>query len=135
MKRILLRSVPVLAVALAVVLVGFAPSTGVITDAEISAIVSNVDPGRIGNTALALQNFRTRQSCSDQPEPGHGVTAARDFIFNQIQLDSRPSSKAGSLCSSRLSNLANFQRNRLDPWGSQSEPAGDHRGTLRFAHH
>jgi acetylornithine deacetylase/succinyl-diaminopimelate desuccinylase-like protein len=53
------------------------------TDPEIGAILSNVDSNPILNTALTLQNFRTRQSCSDQPEPGHGVTAARDFILAQ----------------------------------------------------
>jgi hypothetical protein len=83
MKRMLIGSGLALPVILAVALVGFAPSNAVTTDAEISAIVSSVDASRIGNTALALQNFRTRQSCSDQPEPGHGVTAARDFLFNQ----------------------------------------------------
>ncbi len=30
-----------------------------------------------------MQNFRTRQSCSDQPQPSQGVTAARDFLFSQ----------------------------------------------------
>jgi len=40
-----------------------------------------------------LQNFRTRQSCSDQPEPGHGVTAARDFIL--AQYESIPGCKSG----------------------------------------
>src|SRR5215472_3069308 len=70
-------------VVLAAALVGFAPSNSLTTDPEISTIVSNVDSGRILNTVTALQNFRTRQSCSDQPEPGHGVTAARDFLFNQ----------------------------------------------------
>jgi Peptidase family M28 len=64
-------------------LVGFAPRRGVTSDPEISGILGNVDSSRILNTALTLQNFRTRQSCSDQPEPGHGVTAARDFILNQ----------------------------------------------------
>jgi hypothetical protein len=72
-----------LAIVLVVALVGFAPSTGVTTDAEISAILSNVDSSRIQNTARTMQNFRTRQSCSDQPEPGHRVTAARDFLFSQ----------------------------------------------------
>jgi hypothetical protein len=77
MKRTLIISGLMLAVVLVVTLVGFAPSTGVTTDPEISAILSNVDSSRIQNTAQTMQNFRTRQSCSDQPEPGHGVTAAR----------------------------------------------------------
>src|ERR1700716_601764 len=83
MKRTLIISGIMLAVVLVVTVVGFAPSTGVTTDPEISAILSNVDSSRIQNTAQTMQNFRTRQSCSDQPEPGHGVTAARDFLFSQ----------------------------------------------------
>src|SRR5256885_5968071 len=53
------------------------------TDPSIRSIIQNVDPARIQTTDLALQNFRTRQACSDTPEPGHGVTPAREFIFNQ----------------------------------------------------
>ena len=68
---------------LPLVLVAYAAAGGVPTDPDIAAILSNVDSNRIQNTALTLQNFRTRQSCSDQPEPGHGVTAARDFILAQ----------------------------------------------------
>jgi hypothetical protein len=70
---------------LTLVLVGLAPSSPVTTDPEITAIVNNVDSNRILDTATAMQNFRTRQSCSDQPEPGHGVTAARDFLFSQYR--------------------------------------------------
>jgi len=70
-------------VVLPLTLVAYAAAGGVPTDPDIAAILSNVDSNRIQNTALTLQNFRTRQSCSDQPEPGHGVTAARDFILAQ----------------------------------------------------
>jgi hypothetical protein len=83
MKRMLIGGVVVLSCVLALELVGFGQNNGVTTDPEISAILSNVDSTRILNTATTLQNFRTRQSCSDQPQPGQGVTAARDFIFNQ----------------------------------------------------
>src|SRR5437016_9068266 len=83
MKRMPMNSMLVLVVALPLATVRAAPDAGVTKDAEISAIVSSVDSTRILNTATALQNFRTRQSCSDQPEPGHGVTAARDFLFSQ----------------------------------------------------
>jgi len=72
-----------LMVALALVLSGFAPSTGVTTDREISYMISNVDSNRILKTATTLQSFGTRQSCSDQPQAGRGVTAARDFLFSQ----------------------------------------------------
>ena len=68
---------------IALVLVGLAPSSPVTTDPEISAIVNNVDSNRILDTATTMQNFRTRQSCSDQPEPADGATAARDFLFSQ----------------------------------------------------
>jgi hypothetical protein len=83
MKRLLIGGMLLLSCVLALQPVGFAQNNGVTTDPEISAILSNIDSNRILNTATAMQNFRTRQSCSDQPQPGQGVTAARDFIFNQ----------------------------------------------------
>jgi hypothetical protein len=79
MKRMLTNSSLMLVGVMTLVFVGLAPSSPVTTDPEISAIVNNVDSNRILETATTMQNFRTRQSCSDQPEPGHGVTAARDF--------------------------------------------------------
>src|SRR4029077_13757710 len=75
--------VVVLAAGLTAALVGFAPNSAVTVDPVISSIASSVDSSHILNTAQAMQNFRTRQSCSDQPAPGQGVTAARDFLFNQ----------------------------------------------------
>ena len=83
MKRMLIAGSFMLAIVLVFALVGFAPTASVTTDPEISSIVANVDSSRIAATAQTMQNFRTRQSCSDQPEPGHGVTAARDFLFSQ----------------------------------------------------
>jgi hypothetical protein len=83
MKRTQLNIGLLLIVALALVLLGFAPSPGVTTDPEISDIISQTDSNRILNTATTLQNFGTRQSCSDQPQPGRGVTAARDFLLSQ----------------------------------------------------
>jgi hypothetical protein len=83
MKRTLINSAVVLAIALPLVLVGFAPNSAVTTDPEISAILANINPNNIFNTAQTLQNFRTRQSCSGTPEPGHGVSAARDYLFAQ----------------------------------------------------
>jgi len=79
MKRTLISSGFVLIVAVA----AFTQGSSIKTDPNISAIISNVDAARIQTTDLALQNFRTRHACSDTPEPGHGVTAAREFIFNQ----------------------------------------------------
>lgn len=72
-----------LAAVLVVALAGFAPSEGVTTDPEISALVNNLDPNRILATAETLQNFRTRHTCSDQSVTGQGVNAARDFLFAQ----------------------------------------------------
>ena len=82
MKRMLFYSALVLAVA--AVVVGFAPGNGSITtDPEISSILTNINPNNIFNTAQTLQNFRTRQSCSDVAGPNQGVTAARDYLFAQ----------------------------------------------------
>jgi len=83
MNRTLINGSFLFVIAVALVLLGLAPSTGVTTDPEISAIISNVDSNRILNTATTLQNFGTRQSCSTQLASGQGVTAARDFLFNQ----------------------------------------------------
>ena len=82
MKRPLLNSVLVLTIA--ALLVGFAPNNGAVTtDSEISAILTNINPNNIFNTAQTLQNFRTRQSCSDIAGPNQGVTPARDYLFAQ----------------------------------------------------
>src|SRR5258708_6946623 len=74
-----------LLIVVPLLLVGFGAAGSLPTDPDIAAILGNVDSNRILNTAQTLQNFRTRQSCSDQPEPGHGVTAARDFILGQYK--------------------------------------------------
>ena len=83
MNRTLINSSLLLVVALAALLVGFTPSTSVTTDPEISAIIGNISSNHIFNTAQTLQNFGTRQSCSDEPQPGRGVTGARDYLFSQ----------------------------------------------------
>ena len=83
MNRTLISSSSLLVIAFAAALVSLAPSTGITTDPEISAIISNINPNNIFNTAQTLQNTRTHQSCSDQPQPGQGVTSARDFLFSQ----------------------------------------------------
>ena len=83
MNRTLINSSLLLVVALAALFVGFDPNTRITTDREISAIISNIKSNNIFNTAQTLENFGTRQSCSDQPQPGRGVTPARDFLFSQ----------------------------------------------------
>ena len=83
MKRTLINSSWLVVVALTVLLVGSAVKRDVTIDPEISSIVSHINSHNIFNTAQTLQNFGTRQSCSDQPQPGRGVSAARDFLFSQ----------------------------------------------------
>jgi hypothetical protein len=70
MNRILIGCGMVLTVALTAVLVGFASNNGVRTDAEISAMISRIDPSQIQNTVNTLANTFTHQSCSDSPAPG-----------------------------------------------------------------
>lgn len=82
MKLTLIGST-LLAAVLVVALAGFAPSTGVTTDPEISALLNNLDPFRILATAQKLQGFGTRHTCSGQPAPERGVDPARDFLFAQ----------------------------------------------------
>ena len=83
MKRPLTSSILLFLVILSLVLMGLARSSDRRTDPQITAIVNNVNSTNILNTATTMQNFRTRQSCSGEPEKGHGVTAARDFLFQQ----------------------------------------------------
>jgi peptidase M28-like protein len=83
MKRMRMNSILALVVALPLVAAGADRDAALSKDPDISSILSRVDGGRILDTATTLQNFRTRQSCSDTPEPGHGVTPARDFLFSQ----------------------------------------------------
>ena len=69
MKLSVIGSTLLAAIAVAA-LVGFAPSTGVTTDPEITALLNNLDPNRILATAQTLESFGTRHTCSDQPAPG-----------------------------------------------------------------
>jgi len=95
MKRMLSNSILALLVGLPLAAARADSDAGLTKDPEIGAIIRAVDADRILSTATTLQNFRTRQSCSDQPEPGHGLTAARDFLFKlyssipglQVRLD------------------------------------------------
>ena len=82
MKRMLTNTSLLVVLVLALGALGLAPTNSLTTDPEIAAILSNVNPNNIFNTAQALQNFRTRQSCSDQPEPGHG----RGRAFSEREL-------------------------------------------------
>jgi hypothetical protein len=84
-QRSLTSGALLLICVLAFSLAGFAQSGGVTTDPEISTIVSNISSANIAITAKTMQNFRTRQSCSGEPEKGHGVTAARDYLVKQYK--------------------------------------------------
>src|ERR1700726_1261052 len=83
MKQMLTIRSGLLVVGLATLLLGFDHNRTIRTDVEISELIRHVSSSNILNTATTMQNFRTRQACSDTPEPGHGVTPARDFLFQQ----------------------------------------------------
>jgi hypothetical protein len=56
-------------------------------DQDIINKQAQADASRISNNIQTLSNFGTRQTCSDNPSPGRGVNAARDYIisyFNNI---------------------------------------------------
>src|SRR6202023_3494138 len=83
MKQMLTIRSGLLVVGLATLLLGFDHNRTIRTDVKISELIRHVSSSNILNTATTMQNFRTRQACSDTPEPGHGVTPARDFLFQQ----------------------------------------------------
>src|SRR5258708_12819498 len=72
-----------LLIVVPLLLVGFGAAGSLPTDPDIAAILGNVDSNRILNTAQTLQNFRTRQSSSDQPQPPHPLTPPPAFILTQ----------------------------------------------------
>jgi hypothetical protein len=115
MKRPLLNSALVLVIA--VLLLGFAPNNGAITtDPEISGILTNIKPNNIFNTAQTLQNFRTRQSCSDVAGPNQGVTAARDYLFAQYSAIPGLQVRLDPFVHGQLPDRADLQRHRLAAW-------------------
>jgi Peptidase family M28 len=86
MNRILTGCGLLLTVGVALVLSGFGQdkhARDLRTDEDISEMVSRIDPAQILSTASALQGTFTHQSCSDQPQPGQGVTTAREIIFTK----------------------------------------------------
>ncbi len=83
MKRPLIGGVLLLVCVLAIELVGVAQNNDVQTDPEISAMLKSISADRIQTTALTMQNFFTRNSCSDTLSSGQGVTPARDYIFKR----------------------------------------------------
>lgn len=54
-------------------------------DAELQAMLSEVDPQRIQNTIATLAAFGTRHTLSNQTDPNRGIGAARDWLYHQMQ--------------------------------------------------
>ena len=133
MKQMLTIRSGLLVVGLATLLLGFDHNRTIRTDVEISELIRHVSSSNILNTATTMQNFRTRQACSDTPEPGHGVTPARDFLFQPVQRNSWAAGQARPLLAFGLSELANFQRNRMAARTRAQSPGGRRR-TLRFSY-
>src|ERR1700732_3466296 len=57
---------------------------GVPLDAEILAMVAEVDTDRIPATIQTLVGFQTRNTCSDNSGTAPGIGAARDWIQSQF---------------------------------------------------
>ncbi|MCJ1472791.1 hypothetical protein MMC13_001440 [Lambiella insularis] len=60
-------------------------------DAELKAMIAEVDSRRIQNIVTTLTAFGTRHTLSNQTDPIRGIGAARDWIYNQLQLLALPS--------------------------------------------
>ena len=53
-------------------------------DAELQAMLAEVDPVRIKNIVTTLANFGTRHTLSNQTDPVRGIGAARDWIYKEM---------------------------------------------------
>lgn len=53
-------------------------------DAELQAMLAEVDPDRIKNIVTTLADFGTRHTLSNQTDPVRGIGAARDWIYNEM---------------------------------------------------
>ncbi|HET6529027.1 MAG TPA: M20/M25/M40 family metallo-hydrolase [Actinoplanes sp.] len=60
-------------------------------DAELRAVLREIDPVRIGGIVKRLAGFGTRHTLSDQDDPVRGIGAARDWIYEQMQRYARAS--------------------------------------------
>ena len=60
-------------------------------DAELQAMIAEVDPERIKNIVTTLAGFGTRHTLSNQTDPVRGIGAARDWIYKQMQGFAQPS--------------------------------------------
>src|SRR5262249_4360680 len=54
-------------------------------DAQLRAMLREVDPGRIEASVRRLAAFGTRHTLSSQDDPVRGIGAARDWLFDQFQ--------------------------------------------------
>ena len=54
-------------------------------DADLRAMLAEVDPARIRATIAALVGFGTRHTLSTQTDPRRGIGAARDWIAGQLR--------------------------------------------------
>lgn len=53
-------------------------------DAELQAMIAEVDPARIETIVTTLANFGTRHTLSNQTDPIRGIGAARDWIYKEM---------------------------------------------------
>ena len=61
------------------------PPTAQPPDAELKALLAQVDPARLEATVQKLVSFGTRHTLSSQDDPDRGIGAARDWIFDTLQ--------------------------------------------------
>jgi len=54
-------------------------------DAELRAILREIDPRRIQRSIRRLVSFGARHTLSEQDDPDHGIGAARDWIAGQMR--------------------------------------------------
>lgn len=53
-------------------------------NAQISKLVSEIDPRNIESTIRKLVSFGTRNTLSDQTDPNRGIGAARDWLYGEF---------------------------------------------------
>jgi hypothetical protein len=61
-----------------------AAKTGDLSEGDIGRIVRDIDAANIEHTIRTLVSFGTRNTLSAQDDPGRGIGAARDWIYNEM---------------------------------------------------
>jgi len=61
------------------------PPTAQRPDAELKAMLAEIDPDRIEATIRKLVSFGTRHTLSSQTDPDRGIGTARDWILSELQ--------------------------------------------------